>query len=146
MALWFFIICCILWSVSVALVDGMFNRLIFREHRRLSYFSEQKQAIYKRNEWVFITIFYLILISYIFPSIASLAIGGVKYWLIFSIIFALVDWDIIFGRVVFDDWLGDLPSMKLPKLGWLHTPLWLSIVIRLVIAAVLVLILVAFYN
>ena len=34
------------------------------------------------------------------------------------------------GRIVFDDWFGDIPSMKLPLVGWIHTPLKQNLYVR----------------
>jgi hypothetical protein len=36
-----------LYVISLAVVDGFFNRLVFRENKKSSYFSSEKQAIYK---------------------------------------------------------------------------------------------------
>ena len=59
------------------------------------------------------------------------SLARLLHWLIFL----LVNWDVIFGRIVFDDWLGDTPSMKLFRLGWIHTSIWVSIGARLACAA-----------
>ena len=124
-----------LYVVACAATDGLFNSLIFREHRRLSYFSTEKRLIYLRGEWSWISVLFLVYLGFVAPSLASLAIGGLRYLFVFWLIFLLVNWDVIFGRIVFDDWLGDTPSMKLFGLGWIHTSIWVSIGARLVLAA-----------
>ena len=136
MKLFLFVVVSALFTAAVAATDGFFNRLIFREHRTKSYFSDEKQEIYKRWEWNAISILFLIFIPVVVPVLASYAIGGWDYVLFYLLVFLLVDWDMIFGRIVFDDWFGDIPSMKLPGIGWLHTPLWPNVATRGVLALV----------
>jgi hypothetical protein len=123
----------------------MFNRLIFREIRKASYFSEEKKPIYERNEWVFVTFFFLIFLGFIAPVAGSYAIGGMKYVFVFLAVFCFTSWDLIFGRIVFDDWFGDIPSMKVPVRGWIHTPLKQNLCVRGALGALCVLILLIFY-
>ncbi len=123
MSIFWFVVLSFLYVVACAVTDGMFNRLIFREVRTASYFSEEKRLIYERNEWISVTFCFLIFIGFIAPVLASYAIGGMKYVFIFLTVFCFTSWDVIFGRIVFDDWFGDIPSMKLPFVGWFHTPL-----------------------
>ncbi|MFN7950828.1 MAG: hypothetical protein U0610_03805 [bacterium] len=137
MKLVLFVLFATLYVIACAATDGLFNRLVFREHRRLSYFSTEKRLIYLRGEWSWISVLFLLYLGLVAPSLASFAIGGVRYLLVFWLIFALVNWDVIFGRIVFDDWLGDLPSMKLFRLGWIHTSIWVSIGVRLALAGVI---------
>lgn len=57
--------------------------------------------------------------------------------LVYWIVLLLVQWDVIFGKLVFDDWLGDSPSICLPKVGWLSFSLQLVIAGRIILAAIL---------
>ena len=135
-----FVVLSFLYVVACAVTDGMFNRLIFREIRTFSYFSEEKKPIYERTEWIFVSFFFLIFIGFIAPVLASYAIGGMKYVFIFLAVFCFTSWDLIFGRIVFDDWFGDIPSMKLPIKGWLHTPLKQNLMVRGVLGFICLLI------
>lgn len=140
MSAFWFVVLSFLYVVACAVTDGMFNRLIFREIRTFSYFSEEKKPIYERNEWTFVSFFFLIFIGFIAPVLASHAIGGMKYVFIFLAVFCFTSWDLIFGRIVFDDWFGDIPSMKLPFKGWLHTPLKQNLMVRGVLGVICLLI------
>ena len=125
-----FVLFSILYVITCAATDGVINRLTFREHVDEPYTSSWKKKIYKRSEWTFIGILLLILIGFLYPSIASFAIGGIKYVFIFLAIFSFVSWDIIFGKIVFNNWLGDSPSIKLPGIGWIQVTLKKSLILR----------------
>lgn len=127
----------ILYLTSLAVVDGLFNRLVFRNKRKLSYFSEYKQHIYKRWEWKAIGIIFLIILPVVLPSFTAFIVGGFSFVTLYWVVLLVVPWDIIFGRLVFDDWFGDRPSIALPFYGWINLPLWPSIIIRVVLAVFL---------
>ncbi|KKP47624.1 MAG: hypothetical protein UR39_C0003G0027 [Candidatus Woesebacteria bacterium GW2011_GWA1_33_30] len=119
------------YVTSLAIIDGLVNRLIFRENSKLSYFSAEKQEIYKRKEWFWYCFLFLIILPFVIPTIFSFLIGGIQYVLVYILILAVIDWDIIFGKIVFDKWFGDLPSICLPFIGWVHFKLLPTIIIRL---------------
>lgn len=132
MKLFFFLLISMLHVTLCALTDAWFNRLIFRELSLLPVRSREKKAIYDLPEWKFITLFFLIGISVVVPVLFALLLGGWRYVLLYGVIFLLIQWDVIFGHVLMGDWLGDIPAMKLPGIGWLRIPLPLVIALRLV--------------
>ncbi len=134
-----FIVLSALYVATLAVVDGLFNRLIFRELRDASYFSEEKSAIYKRPEWRAIGVLFLIVLPVIIPAAAAYALGGWRYVGTYAAILLLVQWDIIFGKIVFGRWLGDTPSIAVPKIGWVHLPLIPTVAARIAIACLLIL-------
>lgn len=136
-----FITISVVYISALSLVDGIFNRLVFRENRKLSYFSKVKQEIYKMWEWKAIGVILLIVLPIILPLIISYLIGGAHLVLLYIIILCLVPWDIIFGKLVFDDWLGDTSSIALPFFGWKHISLNKTMVIRIFSAIILFLLL-----
>jgi len=124
-----FILVSVFYIASLAVVDGMFNRLVFQKKSSLSYFSIDKQQIYKNWEWKVIGVELLIVLPFIIPGIVAFVVGGSKYILIYLAVFCLMQWDMIFGKIVFDSWFGDTPSMALPYLGWVHINLfqWMAL-------------------
>ncbi len=136
-----FILCSVIYVCSLAVIDGVFNRLVFRENRKLSYFSPKKRQVYQMSGWKVIGIVLLIVLPLIIPIAVSFALGGIKFVLIYLIVFTLIDWDIIFGKLVFDNWLGDTPSIALPKIGWKHIDLKKSILIRVIFLIILTILL-----
>ena len=125
------------YLTCLAVVDGLFNRLIFREDRKLSYTHQNKIEIYARWEWKYIGIFYLLFLGLGLPIMTSFFLGGVRYVEGYLLIFALFQWDVIFGKMVFNDWWADEPSIFLPKFGrvWMSLGTWISL--NLVIAVVI---------
>lgn len=121
-----------------ALTDGYFNRLIFRELSPLPVLSSEKKPIYDRKEWIYISIFFLIGIGVVIPCCFAYLIGGLSYVLLYLAVLMLIQWDVIFGKVLMGDWFGDLPAMKVPKLGWIRLNLKLAIAIRVITAIILV--------
>ena len=134
--MWLFILLSILYVLSLALIDALVNRLIFREFYSYSYFSNEKKQIYKRKEWVMYCFLFLIFLPIMFPVGIAYLIGGIKNILIYILILAVVDWDIIFGKLVFNNWFGDLPSICLPKIGWIHFKLLPTIIFRILVIIV----------
>lgn len=152
----FFIIISVLYLTSLALVDGLFNRLVFRQERTLSYFSEQKEIIYKLWEWKAIGVIFLIFLTIILPSLVGYVIGrlspvdnnqklpinannrGISFVTLYWTILLLVPWDMIFGALVFDNLFSDTPSIALPFYGWVHLSLTLSVIIRIILATILI--------
>ena len=55
-----------------------------------------------------------------------------------DLILAVIDWDIIFGKIVFNKWFGDLPSICLPVISWIHFKLLPTIIIRLLVILAIV--------
>lgn len=131
-----FILFSICYVVACAVTDGAVNKLIFREHAKDSYDSNWKKEIFKKKEWAFIGMSFLIFIGVIAPVVASYVIGGFKYVFIFLAIECFISWDMIFGKIVFDDWFGDTPSIKLPWIGWIHMSLKLNLFLRLVLGMI----------
>lgn len=140
----YFIILSVLYITALAAVDGLFNRLVFGNKRKLSYFSKEKQRIYKQWEWRVIGIIFLIILPIVLPSLAAYLFGGLKYVTLYWIIVLLVPWDVVFGALVFDDWFGDSPSIALPILGWMNFPLLNVMIVRLLLAVVLVILKIKF--
>ena len=133
-----FIVLSAMHVIFCALTDAYFNRLIFREIAKLPVLSKEKKEIYDRKEWSYVSLFFLIGIAVVIPCGFAYLIGGFSYVLIYLAILAFVQWDIIFGKVLMGDWFGDIPSMKLPKFGWLRVNLKAVVLVRLVSAVVLV--------
>ena len=125
------------YVAALAVVDGFFNRLVFRGARKLPYESPAKKPIYALPEWRVIGAVHLVLLPVVFPCLAAWAIGGRKYVLAYLAVLCLVQWDMIFGRIVFEDWFGDTPSIALPGLGWRRFPLGPVVAVRLALAALL---------
>lgn len=138
----FLIVLSFIYLVSMAVVDGMFNRLIFREDRKLPYNSSQKQKIYKKWEWKVIGVLYLLVLPLIIPTTVAYIIGGWWYVLGYGIVFLVVQWDMIFGKIVFGSWTSDTPSIAIPIVGWIQVSLkrWLIIKLLVLIAIVALLI------
>ena len=125
------------YVAALAVVDGFFNRLVFREVRKLPYESPAKEPIYALPEWGVIGAVHLVFLPVVFPCLTAWAIGGLKYVLAYLAVLCLVQWDMIFGRIVFDDWFGDTPSIALPGLGWRRFPLGPVVAVRLALCALL---------
>lgn len=131
------------WVISavyvslLAIVDGVFNRLIFRAHRTLPYDSLHKSKIYTLPEWRYIGVILLFILPAVLPLPISYALGGWPKVIEYLIILMLVQWDIIFGKIVFDDWWGDSPSIALPYFGWFSFPLKYIVLGRILVATVL---------
>ncbi len=129
----FFVLISTIYVLSLAVVDGLFNRLVFRADRKLPYGSSGKRKIYHLPEWKYIGVIFLVVLPLIIPLAVSWMIGGLKYVLVYLAIFSLVQWDMIFGKLVFDSWFGDTPSIDLPKIGWISISIYKSILTRLAI-------------
>ncbi len=121
-----------LYVTCLALVDGLFNRLVFRNNRALPYHSRVKQEIFSRSEWQYIGLILLIVLPVIIPIIISYVIGGIQYVCVYLAVLMFIQWDVIFGKLVFDNWWGDTPSIALPWVGWISNDLRRVIVIRFI--------------
>ncbi|MBI5358494.1 hypothetical protein HZB69_02590 [Candidatus Amesbacteria bacterium] len=130
----FFILIGVVYVFSLSIIDSLVNRLIFRENHKLSYFSIIKQRIYKRSEWVVYCTLFLIVLPVLLPIAIAYQTGGLNYILGYIFILSVVEWDMIFGKLVFNDWFGDLPSICLPKIGWIRFKLWPTVLARLFVA------------
>ena len=126
-----FILISAIYIICLALVDGLFNQLVFREHASEPIDSEVKQRIYTLPEWKGIGIVLLAILPAILPTIALLILSDLEHLLVYWIVLLVVQWDMIFGKVVFHDWWGDIPSICLPIIGWQRYPLWLMTLLRL---------------
>jgi hypothetical protein len=142
----YFIIISVLYVSSIAIIDGCFNRLVFREYRKFAYSSKEKQNILRAKEWRVIGVFMLLVLPFFIPFIVSYAIGGIPYVLLYLIVFNIVEWDLIFGYLVFDNWFGDTPSIALPGIGWIHVPLKRSIYLRLFILSLAITLLALYFH
>jgi hypothetical protein len=131
--IWFSLLS-IIYIVSLAVTDGLFNRLVFRQARKLPYKSTKKREIYNYVEWRWVGVIFLVILPVILPMTVSFLFGGWKYLMIYLFWLLVIQWDVIFGKLVFDDWLGDSPSISLPHVGWITLPLKLVIVVRLIVA------------
>ncbi len=117
------------YIVCLALVDGLFNRLVFREKRALPYESEYKQIIYSLWEWKAIGVIFLIFLPIVLPCWISYLIGGMQVVYMYLIVLLVVPWDVLFGKIVFNRWLADTPSIALPYVGWVSVSLrWVTII------------------
>lgn len=123
-----------LYVTSLAAIDGIFNRLIFRNNRALPYEHIIKRKIYSLPEWQYIGIILLIILPLLLPLFVSYSHGGLSHALTYLIVLLLIQWDMIFGKIVFNDWFGDKPSIALPYLGWVSFSLKLVIITRLMLA------------
>jgi len=132
-----FVIFSTIYVFLLAIVDGLFNRLVFRSKRTLAYKSEYKKEIYKMWEWGGIGFTFLILLTIVLPVLGSYCLGGIAYVLVYLIILMLIPWDMIFGILVFDDIFGDTPSIAIPFYGWISIPLWLAETIRIILAIIM---------
>lgn len=133
-----FIILSTLYVTSLAIIDGLYNRLVFREKRKLSYFSPQKKIIYKYWEWRVIGVIFLIFLPIILPSVIAYLIGGIFFVTLYWVVLLLIPWDIIFGALVFNNWFGDTPSIALPFYGWINLSLSKVMIVRLILTIVLI--------
>lgn len=134
-----FVVCSIMYITSLAAIDGLFNRLIFRENRKLPYSSEHKQKIYNAYwEWKAIGLILLFFLPVVLPSIVSYYFGGISYLITYWIVLLLVAWDVIFGALLFDDLFGDSPSFALPFIGWRNFDLKPILATRFAVALLLV--------
>lgn len=132
--LWFCTIAA-LYILCLALVDGLFNRLVFREKRKLAYAAPAKQRIYQHWEWQYIGLLLLVILPVGIPVIVAFSLGGLQYVWIYLALLMVLQWDVLFGKLVFDDWWGDTPSIALPGIGWMHHDLKSVILARLSLAA-----------
>ncbi|KKR87985.1 MAG: hypothetical protein UU32_C0002G0010 [Candidatus Woesebacteria bacterium GW2011_GWB1_41_10] len=131
-----FILTSALYVTSLAVIDGLVNKLIFRSNSTLSYFSKEKREIYKMKEWYWYCFLFLIILPFVVPIALSYLIGGLQYIFVYILVLVIIDWDIIFGKLVFNKWFGDLPSICLPYFGWIHFKLLPTIVVRLIVVVV----------
>ncbi len=139
MNIYLFIIVSSLYIVSLALIDGLFNRLIFRDIKKLPYESKEKAVIYQLPEWRYIGVFFLVVLPVLIPLIVSYFLGGLQYVLVYLAVLLFWQWDVIFGKLVFEDWFGDSPSIALPFVGWLKFNIFVVIGVRLVLFGIVVL-------
>ncbi len=135
-----FVLLSSLYVVSLAVVDGLFNRLVFRRKRKFPYFSFFKQSIYKKWEWRAIGVVFLIFLGVVWPTFISYLAGGISLAILYLIVFFLIPWDIIFGILVFDDPWGDMPSIAIPFHGWINFSFWSFAIIRIIIVLLLILV------
>ena len=133
-----FVLFSIGYVVACAVTDGVDNRLIFREHAAEPYSGDWKKELFKKREWAVIGLSFLIFIGVVAPVVASYAIGGARYVFIFLAVECFVSWDMIFGKIVFNNWFADTPSIKLPGIGWIHMPLKFNLLLRLVLGVVFI--------
>ncbi len=117
----------------LSIVDSLFNRLIFGSDRALPYSHPKKATIYAKWEWGFIGIFFILMTGLLLPMALSFVLGGIRMVGWYLIIFGIFQWDIVFGKLVFDNWWGDQPSIFLPKIGRLWFPLSTWILIKFVV-------------
>jgi hypothetical protein len=132
-----FVFVSVLYVTILPVVDGMFNRLIFLDKRTLPYESEHKKNHYKHWEWKIIGLLLIGILPFGIPPVVAFAIGGVRDILIYFIVLCAIPWDIIFGKIVFNRWLGDTPSFALPFFGWFKFKLTHILIARFLISAVL---------
>lgn len=92
-------------------------------------------------EWKAIGVILLVILPIVLPVVVSYLVGGIHLTLVYLIILCFVPWDIIFGKLVFDNWLGDTPSIALPFIGWKHVSLKKSLIVRILLVATLFLVL-----
>lgn len=131
-----------LYVCCLAIIDGVFNRLVFRSNKKLPYEHIAKQKIYLLPEWRYIGVILLVVLPVFFPAAAAYAIGGWQKVLTYLIVLLLVQWDMIFGKIVFNDWWGDKPSIALPFIGWTSFSLRLIIISRIMLAIIIGLLLI----
>jgi hypothetical protein len=67
-------------------------------------------------------------------------VGGLKYVLLYLVILLIIPWDVIFGKIVFGGWFADTPSISLPKIGWVHLPLFVVMIFRLLLLLLVIVI------
>lgn len=131
-----FILISALYVIALATIDGVFNRLVFRSNASLPYEHKLKQKIYTMSEWQYIGLILLLVLPLFFPIVASYAIGGWPKVYVYLIVLLLVQWDMIFGKIVFNDWLADQPSIALPYIGWTSFSLKFIVISRLLLATI----------
>ncbi len=128
---WVLISVAIIYVVCLAIVDGVFNRLVFLENRHFEYEHPSKERIYKLREWRYLGLILLFVLPCLLPSVVAWVIGGIHYVMVYWIVLCLVQWDLIFGKILFNNWWGDTPSIFLPWLGRFWLPLKIAIWFRL---------------
>jgi hypothetical protein len=132
---WLFVAVSVCYVAALAAVDGLFNRLVFRGSRQLPHHASEKQTIYTAREWGYVGLILLVLLPAVLPTFVAYALGGMEYVALYWIVLLLVQWDMIFGKIVFGDWFGDTPSIALPGIGWMRFDLRVTIAMRVVLAA-----------
>lgn len=95
-----FIIMAVLLQICLACIDGFFNRMIRNHIEDWEKFSE--------FEWI--TWFLLVGCTFL-PALMIWTISEF-HALIYGISFCIVQWDLIFGRIVYGGWTNDTPSIK----------------------------------
>ena len=133
---WLFVVISVCYVAALAAVDGLFNRLVFRGSRQLPHHASEKQTVYTAREWGYVGLILLVLLPAVLPTVVAYAVGGMEYVALYWIALLLVQWDMIFGKIVFGDWFGDTPSIALPGIGWLRFDLRVIIATRVVLAAI----------
>ncbi len=138
MMIWFIILSA-LYNVILAIIDGCFNRLVFRENKALPYAADAKQKIYNSylREWTMIGVLLLLVLPVFLPVGMLLLFAGLKYTIAYLIGMLVVQWDMIFGKIVFDSWTADTPTICYPFIGWRSYPLRFIVPARFICAAVL---------
>lgn len=132
-----FILISTIYLLSLAIVDSLFNRLVFGENRQLPYDSKIKTKIYQKWEWSAVGFIFLIFLPIILPSFIAYLLGGVQLFTTYLIVLFLVPWDLVFSILVFDNLFGDKPSIAIPFLGWFNFSLIGMYSVRLALALIL---------
>ncbi len=95
-----FIIIAVLYHISLACIDAFFNKMIRRNIKDWENLPE--------FEWI--TVFLLIGGSFI--PLAMLWIISPFHAIVYGICFCFVQWDLIFGKIVYGEWFKDQPMLK----------------------------------
>jgi hypothetical protein len=96
-----FIILAVIFQISLACVDAFFNRMIRNN-------IENWEDL---DDYHWITLFLLFFCTFI--PVGMIWMISEFHALIYGICYCIVQWDVIFGRIVYGKWLGDTPSMKI---------------------------------
>ena len=115
-----FIILSILFQLCLACTDAYFNKMI---RKNIPNWEELK-------DFKWITLVLLIGCTFLPPGI--IALFSLRFAAIYGLCYCFVWWDLIFGKIVYGKWRGDMPSIKVGG-TWHRMKLWKAIALRVLI-------------
>ena len=118
------IILAIFFQFCLALTDAFFNKMI---RERIENWEELSEF-----EWITVTL----LFGCTFLPAGMLALVSITAAWLYLLAFCFVQWDVIFGRIVYKKWFGDTPMMKV-RGKWYKIRLAYVVVLRLLIGVAL---------
>lgn len=133
MELIIFIIVSVYFQITLACIDSFFNKMI----------RKNVEDWEKLPEYGWITFFLLGGGTFIPPAL--LWIISPFHAIVYGICFCFVQWDLIFGKIVYGEWLKDQPMMKIGK-KWRKIGLGKVLIIRALVGTSLLATLLIWYD